>query len=296
MSLKTSLNAGDFEPTALKESSVESQAPNQDTPVQDTSTGGQHQPTIPYPRFQEVTHENQSLRQQVQQYEARLAQVQAQQMQPQISLSGQQAPQQFQNPQQQLTAQQQQAVDSFRERLNDPAVAKEWQTRIAKEGPRALGEFVDSAIRDVGANLLNEHLRPILEKVQRFEADYVGNTVERYAQQVNDPEFAAYRHLFENGLRQVAPNNDIRNPQVLDMVRYWAQTQYRSQWQQQPSLYPQQNFQPPVTERPGANYPGFQQAPQGGNRFASTDQSLAQKFGLDPAAIEAARNNMVRSR
>lgn len=309
-SLKTSLNASDFEAPALNnESSEGPQAPDQNQQHQEPSRESKpHEESIPYQRFQEVTHENQSLRQQIAEYQQRIQQSQQyQQQQSQLSLGGMQAPQQPQQQGQPLTAQQQAVVDNFRKELEDPEKSKEWQRRIAKEGPKALGEFVERAIVESGGRMLEEYLRPLAEKISLIEGDYISNTVNQYASNVNDPEFPAYRHLFEQAVRTVAPKHNVRDPQTLDTIRYWAQAQYRAQYgnapqqpqhynQSQPSPYgqpPQQFQQPPVSERPGNPYGFSPQAPTQ-DKFANIDAQLAERFGLDVDAVRATRARTVR--
>lgn len=308
MSLRTSLNAADFEPSALEGDKAEaSQASNQNPQPQEPnqSQGGQpqHEPAIPYPRFQEVTHENQALRAKIQEYERQKAQAQQYNQAP-SPISGMQGNPYVPQPQQQLNAQEQQQFDSFKAQLKDPNKAKEWQAKIAKEGPQALHDFVDAVIRESGSQLLGQYIRPILEKVSMLEGDYVSNTINQYVASVNDPEFPAYRHLFENTIRQVAPNYNVRDPQVLDTVRYWAQAQYRAQYgnppqgQQvpQPNTFQQPQYQqqqPPISERPGNSF-GFSNQGTTQNKYAAIDAQLAQRLGIDVAEIQANRARTVR--
>src|SRR5699024_7881318 len=163
MSLKTSLTPG-FSEEALNpettdspsaQESAGSQAQDQ-TPNAEQGSQQQNEPAIPYPRFQEVAHENQTLRQQVQEYQNRLQQVQTQHQAPSHGLSG------MQQPQQQISQETQQQINEFRARLDDPKVAKEWQRRIATEGPNALYEFVEQTITERGNEMLQEALRPIV--------------------------------------------------------------------------------------------------------------------------------------
>lgn len=303
MSLRTSLNASDFDAPALTEPQPNaSQAPAQNPSGQNP---GQAQPStqneaaIPYPRFQEVTHENQALRARIQEYEQRTSQAQ-QQNQAVAPLSGMQGNPNAPVPQQGLNPQEQQQLSNFRAQLQDPSKVKDWQNRIAKEGPVALQEFVDQVVRDTGSQLLGDYIQPLLQKVALLEGDYVSNSLNQYATNVNDPEFPAYRHLFEQAIRQVAPHYNIRDPQVLDTVRNFAAAQYRTQYGQAPQFpqgqqVPQQPTfpQPPVSERPGNAF-GF--SPQGPaqNRYAAVDAQLAQRMNLDPALIQASRARTVR--
>lgn len=304
MSLKTSLTPGT--PSEALNPQEASPAPQGDTQSQATSSAPsgqgnqtqpqtqQNQPAIPYPRFQEVTHENQALRNQVQEYQQRLQQVQQQQQAPSHGISG------MQQPQQQLSQEAQRQVDSFRDRLRDPKVAKEWQRRIATEGPEALTDFVETVLTERGGQMLEDALRPIVAELMNVRGDAIGNAIQQYTSTVNDPEFPAYRHLFEQAVRHVAPSNsvDLRNPQTLDTIRYWAQAQYRAQYGQAPQNQQAgglqgNTFQPPVSERPGSPY-GLpsQGAP---NRFAQIDADLASKFGLDVNDIQAVRARTVRN-
>lgn len=301
MSLRTSLTPGQpaqalnsEEATPAPQGQTDSQTPSE-APA--TEQGGQNQTqpqqSIPYQRFQEVTHENQSLRQQVQEYQQRIQQVQQQQQAPSHGISGMQAPQQ-----QNLSPEAQQQVAEFRSKLDDPKVAKDWQRRIATEGPNALYDFVEHALEERGGQMLQEALRPIVAELMNVRGDYVSNAVQQYASNVNDPEFPAYRHLFEEAVRNVAPNlgANLRNPQALDTIRYWAQAQYRAQHgqpqqQQQAGLQPN-TFQPPVSERPGSPY-GLP-AQGSPNKFADVDSMLANKFGLSAEDIQKSRSNMVR--
>lgn len=308
MSLKTALNASDFEAPALNEHKSEAsqapaqsqsgQAPNQ-TPSQAQEPQKQNEPAIPYPRFQEVTHENQALRAQVQEYQQRIAQAQ-QQNQMTAPISGMQGNPNLPKPNQQLNAQDQQHLSNFREQLQDPNKVKEWQSRIAKEGPIALQEFVDQVVRDTGSQLLGDYIQPLLQKVALLEGDYVSNSLNQYASNVTDPEFPAYRHLFEQAIRQVAPHYNIKDPQVLDTVRNFAAAQYRTQYGHAPQVpqgqqVPQPNTfqQPPVSERPGNSF-GFPAQGSTQNKYAAIDTQLAQRMGLDPALIQANRARTVR--
>lgn len=303
MSLRTSLNAADFETSALEGDKTEaSQAPTQNQqhqePTQAQGEQRQHEPAIPYPRFQEVTHENQALRAKIQEYEQQKAQAQQYNQAP-PPISGMQGNPNVQPPQQQLNAHEQQQLDNFKAQLSDPNKAKEWQAKIAKEGPQALYNFVDEVIRESGSQLLGQYIQPLLQKISMLEGDYVSNTINQYVATVNDPEFPAYRHLFENTIRQVAPNYNVRDPQVLDTVRYWAQAQYRAQYgnppqgQQVPQPNTFQQQQPPVSERPGNSF-GFSNQGTPQNKYAAIDAQLAQRLGIDVAEIQANRARTVR--
>lgn len=304
MSLRTSLNADDFQgastqeqtdsPPAQETASVQPQAP---TPPPAEQGGQQtqapaHEPAIPYERFREVTHENQDLRRQVQEYQQRVQQ--AQQYDQSHGISGMQAPQQTQ-----LTPTQQQQVDEFRAKLDDPKVAKEWQRRIATEGPNALYDFVEQTILERGNAMLQETLQPIVSEIMALRGDAVDSVVQQYSANIQDPEFPAYRHLFEQSVRNIAPRlgANIRNQQALDTIRFWAQAQYRSQYGQQPQGglggLPQQTFQPPLSERPGSPYGLPTQGAT--DRFTQVDNNLAERFGLSAEDIQAARNRTVRT-
>lgn len=291
MSLKTSLNQEHFQPPALEDNEgsqpveegvgVQGQQPQQQQQ--------QHEENVPYNRFQEVVHNNQQMQRQIQQYETRMQQLQSQQAAPQQGLGGMQH---NTAPQQQQQQQQQSLIDT----LKTPEERRHWQNRIAKEGPAAMVELTNRVIEEQGGRMLQEAVGPILQRLAMIEGANVNNVISQYSNSVQDPEFQSYRPLFEGLVRQAGQNNfDITNPQTLDTIRNFASAQYRTQYGSQ------QNYQappaPPITERPQGSQ-GFNRPQQGfaGGAFSTQDSDFAARFGLEPAAILAARQRTVRSR